>query len=74
MSPNKTCEGCLHLHDIVDARSKVSQTVCVRYPPTVGIIIAQGVAGPQPVGISMYPSVSKISPQCGEFYTEKKSL
>lgn len=73
MSLNENCACCKFFIEVADPRSKAGQALCYRYPPTVGVMIAQGVAGPQPVGVSMYPSVTKSSRICGEFVFNEKT-
>ena len=72
MENNYTCAGCVYLHKMADVKNAVSNTICKRFPPTVNLVMVQGMAGPQPAGICMYPSVAETSPACGEYKLDKK--
>lgn len=66
MNPNcGNCGNCEYAH----AGPMANILDCHLHPPKVFMAMGQGVGGPQPIGISMRPSVGKNDAACS-FYSQ----
>lgn len=60
----KTCTGCFY--KIKLGLNSPSEN-CLRYPPSVQLIMQQDKFGVQTGAVNIYPTVNDQSPACGEF-------
>lgn len=66
MSKLSCCE-CMH----AKPGENLNQFFCTRYPPTLHVLMVQGLGGPQPGFITNFPAVN-AELSCGEFAPKRR--